>query len=253
MSLPHSNPDLEESINVAQIHERIAREAAAAAREHVIAEDGREPVAVWIIVICGIAALIAGGVIHSAGHLFSYQDTFRDHYVRESADGAAGAGPEPRPALAAYMARGQKIYSAKCNGCHGPDAKGDGSNYPSLVGSEWITGDSQRLGMIILSGLQGPTSTGKTFGVMTSQRQGLSAEDLAGVMTYVRNSYGNSVGDVITKEMAEAAFEIADQRETPSAPVTSEELAAAHNVALPGDALDPDTLINPLTFAPAEP
>jgi mono/diheme cytochrome c family protein len=250
----HSNPDLEDSINVTEAHERLVREAAAAAREKRIAADGREPASLWIVVTCAVALLIAGGILGGAGKLFAYDNTFRQGYVRVSAEGAGDSGPLPKAALDAYMARGQRIYSVKCNGCHLADAKGDGANYPSLVGSKWVLGDTQTLAMIILNGLQGPTSTGKTYGagIMVSQRQGLSPEDLAGVMTYVRNHFGNSNGDVVTTEMAKAAFEIADQRPNPNDPVTAAEIAAAHATALPGTALAPDTMVNPITLLPVE-
>ncbi len=140
------------------------------------------------------------------------------------------------------MSRGSRIYSVKCNGCHGPDAKGDGANFPSLVGSEWATGETDRLAMIILNGLVGPISTGKTYGGaggMAAQGAGLSPEDLAGIMTYVRNNFGNSTGDIVTVEMAKAAMGISAARAKAGQQVTAEELNAEHLKALPGEALDP--------------
>jgi cytochrome c len=151
------------------------------------------------------------------------------------------------------MTRGAKIYSVKCNGCHGADAKGDGANYPSLAGSNWVTGETERLAMIILNGLHGPMSTGKTYGGaggMPAQGVGLSQEDLAGLMTYVRNNFGNSVGDVVTAEMAKAAMEISGKRANAGQQVTAEELSADHIKNLPGEPLDPKTLVDPLTLVP---
>ena len=94
-------------------------------------------------------------------------------------------GPQPKEALAAFSARGAKIYSAKCNGCHGADGKGDGANYPSLAGSEWVVGETERLAMVILNGLQGPISTGKVYGagIMPAQAAGRTTEELAGSRT----------------------------------------------------------------------
>lgn len=254
MSLPNEKPDLEDSINVTETHGRIVREAAAAAREKRLAETGREPISNWILLPCLLAATIAGGVLGDGGRLFSYDSTFREGYVRTDASAGADSGPLPKAALDAYIAKGQKIYSAKCNGCHGADARGDGANYPSLAGSKWVTGETQTLGMIILNGLQGPTSSGKTYGagVMPAQGAGMTTQDLAGLMTYLRNSFGNSTGDIVTAEMAAAALEISGSREKAGAPVTAEEIAAAHAVALPGEALDPATMVNPITLAPAE-
>jgi mono/diheme cytochrome c family protein len=208
MSSPSQQPDLEESINVTEVHGRVARHAAAAAREKKLAENGMEPVSLWVFLACAIVLLIAGSVLGGGGKLFAYSSTFREGYVRATAPGAGEGGPAPKPALAAYSARGAKIYSAQCNGCHGADARGDGANYPSLAGSTWVTGETERLAMVIINGLQGPTSTGRTYGagLMPAQGAAMTPEDLAGLMTYVRNNFGNNTGDVVTVDMARAAF-----------------------------------------------
>ena len=106
--------------------------------------------------------------------------------------------------------------------------------------------------MIVLNGLSGPSSTGKTWGVMPAQGVGMSPTDLAAVMTYVRNSFGNSTGDVITTEMATEAIKISEARANPGSPMTAEELSAAHMQALPGEPLDPASKVDPVSLAPAE-
>jgi mono/diheme cytochrome c family protein len=256
MSSPnqHSKPDLDETINVTQAHGRVASESAAAAREKRLADSGRESVSLWVITACGIVLLIAGGVLGNAGTLFSYDNTFREGYVRGTAPGGAESGPEAKTALVAFSAKGSKIYSAKCNGCHGADGKGDGANYPSLVGSKFVIEENQKLAMVILNGIQGPTSTGKTYGagIMPPQGAGMTPEDLAGVMTYVRNNFGNSTGDVVSVEMAKSALDVSAAREKAGQSVTSEEILAKHKVVLPGEAMSPDVMVNPATLAPVE-
>lgn len=252
MSSPNQKPDLEDSINVTEAHGRVVREAAACAREKRIAANGSEPISIWVLAACGIVAIIAGGILGQGGSLFAYGTTFREGYLRTPPPGVTDSGPQPKEALAAYMARGSKIYSVKCNGCHMSDAKGDGANFPSLVGSKWATGETERFAMIILNGLTGPTSTGKSYGAgMAPQAAGLSPEDLAGVMTYVRNNFGNSVGDIVTVDMAKAAMEISAARKKAGQQVTADELTADHIKALPGEPLDPKTLVDPLTLLPA--
>jgi mono/diheme cytochrome c family protein len=252
MSLPNQTPDLEDSINVTEAHGRVVREAAACAREKRIVDNGIEPISLWAFVACGVVLLIAGGILGSGGRLFSYGKVFREGYVRTPAPGAGDTGPVPKEALAAYMAKGAKIYSAKCNGCHGSDAKGNGSTFPSLVGSTWVTGETERFAMIILNGLEGPVSDGKTYGVMPPQGIGMAAEDLAGIMTYVRNNFGNATGDVVTIDMAKAALEISAARKNAGKSATAAELTADHVKALPGDVLDPKALLDPITLAPAK-
>ncbi len=252
MSLANQKPDLEDSINVAEAHGRVVREAAACARENRIADNGSEPISLWLMAVCGVVLVVAGGILGGSGKLFAYDTTFREGYVRAPAPGAAASGPQSKEALAAYMAKGSKIYSAVCNGCHGSEAKGDGANYPALAGSKWVTGETERFAMIILNGLHGPTSIGKSFGAgMPSQAGSVaSPEDLAGVMTYVRNNFGNSTGDVVTVEMAKAAKEISAKRAKAGEQVSGEELTAEHLKSLPGTPLDPKTMVDPITLLP---
>ena len=130
MSSPSQNPkpDLDESINVTQAHGRVERETAAAAREKRLADNGHEPVSLWMIAACGFVLLIAGGVLGDAGTLFSYGSTFKEGYVRGKAPGGADEGPKPKTALAAYSGKGAKIYSL-CSGCHGSTGKGGSTPY----------------------------------------------------------------------------------------------------------------------------
>lgn len=256
MSSPnqHSNPDLDETINVTQAHGRVASESAAVARERRLADSGREAVPLWVITACGVVLLIAGGVLGNAGTLFSYDNTFRENYVRGTAPGGADSGPQPKAALTAFSAKGSKVYSSKCNGCHGSDGKGDGANYPSLVGSEFVIGDNQRLAMVILNGIQGPTSTGKTYGagIMPAQGVGMTPEDLAGIMTFIRNGFGNSTGDVVSVEMAKSAIEISASREKAGQSVTADEIRSAHSAKLPGAEIGPEVMVNPANLTPVE-
>ena len=252
MSQPNQKPDLEDSINVTEAHGRVVREAAACAREKRIVDNGIQPISLWALAACGVVFMIAGGILGTGGSLFAYGSTFRPGYVRTPAPGAADSGPQPKTAKDAYMAKGAKIFTAKCNGCHGSDAKGNGSTYPSLVGSKWANGETERFAMIILNGLQGPVSDGKSYGVMPPQGIGMAPEDLAGIMTYIRNNFGNTKGDVITTEMAKAAMDISAARKKAGNSVTAEELTADHVKALPGAVLDPATMLDPLTLKPVK-
>lgn len=252
MSLSNQKPDLEDSINVAEAHGRVVHQAAACARENRIVDNGIAPISLGAVVACGIVALIAGSILGTGSELFAYNTTFREGYLRTPAGGAEDTGPVPKEALAAYGAKGAKIFNVKCQGCHGSDAKGNGSTFPSLVGSIWANGETERFAMIILNGLEGPVDDGKTYGVMPPQGIGMSPEELAGIMTYVRNNFGNTKGDVITTDMAKAALEISAARKNAGKSVNAGELTADHVKTLPGAVLDPKTLLDPITLAPAK-
>ncbi|MEO1010767.1 MAG: PVC-type heme-binding CxxCH protein [Bacteroidota bacterium] len=94
--------------------------------------------------------------------------------------------------------KGKEIYERDgyCATCHQPDGKGlQASQFPPLIGSKWVTGSEERLIKLTLNGLMGPIEVlGKKypgqvpmtpFGVM------LNDEEMASVLTYVRNMPGN--------------------------------------------------------------
>ena len=158
----------------------------------------------------------------------------------------------------ALSKNGAKIYSAKCNGCHGADGLGDGSSYPPLGGSEWVTGDSESFAMIILNGLKGEIEvagrTWNTSGGMQTQAP-LSAVDLASVMTYLRNDFGNSTGDVVSVAQAQEALNLFEERKGGASlptQTTQAELKSDHAKMLPGEAIAADVVVDFETLEPVE-
>ncbi len=105
------------------------------------------------------------------------------------------------PAERKQYAIGAVVYQreAHCGTCHLANGKGNGTVYPSLVGSAWITGSEDRLVKMALHGLWGKlTVHGKTYdpalGVppMTAFKNLLNDDEMAAVLTFVRNTWGNN-------------------------------------------------------------
>ena len=101
---------------------------------------------------------------------------------------------------------GRTIYEKEgyCGTCHQPDGTGlTASGFPPLAGSEWVVGNPQRLIKLALKGLYGPmTVMGKEYPgqvPMTGFESILNDEEMAAVLTYVRNTFGN-VSSPITKQ-----------------------------------------------------
>ena len=90
---------------------------------------------------------------------------------------------------------GREAYSrdGHCVTCHQPAGEGVAGIYPPLKGSEWVTGDLDRLTKIILQGLmgeivvKGETYRGDTTPPMPGFAGLLTDEEIAGVITYVRS------------------------------------------------------------------
>jgi mono/diheme cytochrome c family protein len=102
---------------------------------------------------------------------------------------------------------GHEVYhrEAHCATCHQADGQGLGAVYPPLAASDWIDGDDERLIKIALRGLWGRIEVnGRTFdpatgGVppMTGFAGLLNDEELAAVLSYVKQSFGND-GDLVS-------------------------------------------------------
>ncbi|MBM82927.1 MAG: hypothetical protein CMJ78_20385 [Planctomycetaceae bacterium] len=100
---------------------------------------------------------------------------------------------------------GAKVYQrhSHCATCHLATGKGNGIVYPSLVRSPWVNGSEDRLIKMALHGMWGKiTVHGKTYdparGVppMTAFRNLLNDQELAAVLTFVRNTWGNSASTI---------------------------------------------------------
>jgi mono/diheme cytochrome c family protein/glucose/arabinose dehydrogenase len=92
---------------------------------------------------------------------------------------------------------GHEIYfrDAHCATCHQPDGKGLEPAFPPLAGSEWVNSDPDRLIKLTLHGLMGPFElNGKKYNglvPMTPFGGMLKDDEVAAVLTYVRNNFGN--------------------------------------------------------------
>lgn len=131
----------------------------------------------------------------------------------ELALGLKPLGPGQRE----LMARGEQFY-AQCAACHGDSGAGITGLAPPLAGSAWVTGPPEWLARIILQGLSGPvTVQGQTFdGVMPGHGHlpGLDDDTLAGLMTFLRRSWGNA-SDPVSVEVAAAVRAASASRRPP--------------------------------------
>ena len=106
--------------------------------------------------------------------------------------------------------RGAEIYGrdGHCSTCHQPDGLGlRAGGFPPLAESPWVTEDEERLIKVSLNGLLGPMTV---LGVdypgqvpMTAFGELLNDQELADVLTYVRNSFGNQAAPLSAQRVAE--------------------------------------------------
>lgn len=104
-----------------------------------------------------------------------------------------------------------KVAYATCAACHGPDGAGLKAGpmlmAPSLHGSDLLLGDVDTALLIILKGI---AKEGMDYmGMMASLGAGLNDEKMAAVLTYTRNTWGNSASPVTVEQAAAARAKFA--------------------------------------------
>jgi mono/diheme cytochrome c family protein len=97
----------------------------------------------------------------------------------------------------ASIKRGQKVFETTCIVCHQKNGAGVPRLNPPLIKTSYVLGDKSQLIQIVLKGLNQPIEiAGEQYtNAMPSFAQ-LSDQEIADVLTYVRNSFGNKASTV---------------------------------------------------------
>jgi mono/diheme cytochrome c family protein len=110
---------------------------------------------------------------------------------------------------------GREIYLREgyCATCHQEDGHGlPAGGFPPLAASDWVNGSEERLIKVTLKGLQGPMMVNAQAYdgsvPMTGFEGLLTDEEIAEVLTYVRNAFGNRGGPVATETVARIREEV---------------------------------------------
>ncbi|BCX50164.1 hypothetical protein HAHE_40720 [Haloferula helveola] len=154
-------------------------------------------------------AAVAGLSGHERSFIDSHPEALKDKQLKGWLEQAAKApskksGPNLKGAALASYGRGKELYhgEAACVGCHGADGAGLPNLGPPLDGSEWVTGDPERLLKILLHGMTGPVKVaGETYNPPAAM-PGLSFNPamtdarLADITTYIRNEWDNKASAV---------------------------------------------------------
>jgi mono/diheme cytochrome c family protein len=101
---------------------------------------------------------------------------------------------------------GQKSYARHCLSCHQADGYGVPNMQPAIKGGTWVQGDPKALALFVMTG--GFDSAGRKEGagshnVMPPFRQ-LSDDELAGILSYIREKFGEGASAVTPAVVAEA-------------------------------------------------
>lgn len=102
-------------------------------------------------------------------------------------------------ALKESMARGKSIYDGMCTVCHMAEGQGLPGVFPPVAKSDYLMKDLNRSIQSIIDGLSGEIEVNGTKYNGMMQPSGLDDKDIADVLNYVRNSWGNKAkkGEIV--------------------------------------------------------
>jgi mono/diheme cytochrome c family protein len=183
-------------------------------------QAGRTAVPVWLIVL--LFLILYWGMVYfdRNGGWFNEQvyapyRSFQEVETWQPVTGQAGLAQQ-----------GKLVYNKPtCVACHQADGKGTPGQFPSLVQSEWVQEpEPGRIIRAVLYGISGPFQfKGQNFnGAMVPWKDALTDEEIAAVLTYVRQDpeWGNKAPEV----KPERVKEVREKTKGRNQPFSQEEL-----------------------------
>ncbi len=98
---------------------------------------------------------------------------------------------------------GMVLYNGTCSVCHQQNGEGQEGIFPPLANSDYLMADQRRAVEIVLNGLSGPVSVnGVTYSSVMPAMSQLNDDEIANILTFTLNSWGNEGGVVTSDEVA---------------------------------------------------
>jgi mono/diheme cytochrome c family protein len=181
-------------------------------------QAGRAAVPVWLIFL--LSLLLYWGMVYfdqNSGwfdpHVYSPYRSLEQLQAYQPVLGTEGV-----------ILRGRAVFEVNCALCHNSDGAGKPGQAPSMVGSEWVLGSANRLIRIPQNGLSGPIPLkGEVWSQapsMAAMGAGLSDDDLAAVLSFIRQSWGNKAPPITPEQVRAVRAELGNRTQ----PWTASEL-----------------------------
>jgi len=104
--------------------------------------------------------------------------------------------------LKASMVRGKKVYDKTCITCHQPEGDGVPRMNPPLIKTQQVLGAKEKLVRIVVQGYKEQVEiNGEIYYTPMPAQPLLSNQEIADVLTYIRNSFGNKASAVTVSEV----------------------------------------------------
>ena len=125
--------------------------------------------------------------------------------IRHWVDGGAPLGVAPVDTdvktKAERIQLGQRLFTSICAACHQPTGLGRANQFPPLAGSDYLNSDKNRAINLVIFGRQGEVVVNGIKYNNNMPSFPLNDQDIANVLTYVYNSFGNSGFEVTPEEV----------------------------------------------------
>jgi mono/diheme cytochrome c family protein len=156
---------------------------------------GLKLVPIWLVI--AFAVLFYWGQLyldaHSGGFNALVHEPYRNFATLQRA--------QPTVHLDPFVAMGRDVYNRSCVPCHQGEGQGVPRSFPRLVGSELVLDEGpERLIRIVLHGMAGRPEYGQSMFAFATI---LNDEEIAAVLTYIRQAWGNQAAPVSEETVVE--------------------------------------------------
>jgi|SRR5690606_37605490 len=105
---------------------------------------------------------------------------------------------------AQYYTHGHKLYTLHCENCHGSKGEGLAKLYPPLTDENYLIENRDKLASIVKYGMEGPIEiNGVQYNTIMPGVESLSNQEIAYILTYITNSFGNEAPIFTLEEVNE--------------------------------------------------
>ena len=123
---------------------------------------------------------------------------------RGSVTAAAQASKQGTLTKAQQVEAGSVLFKGTCSTCHQESGQGLADVFPPLAKSDFLSSNPARAIGVVLNGLTGPvTVNGKQFDSVMPPMSQLNDDEIANILTYVLNSWGNNGSAITAAQVAE--------------------------------------------------
>lgn len=172
-------------VDVRRMHDPILREKSEP-------RDGYEPIPIWLMFV--YFAIVGWVGVYLGMYNAGFDPNRYDHVPGA---GVVRTGKEERAQLS-LIDLGERLYTLNCVACHQRDGQGLSGQFPPLDGSSWVTQDPSTPVRILLNGLNQPIEVkGEMYnGQMPAFGARFDDRQIAAVLTYVRQAWGNDAPEI---------------------------------------------------------